>query len=69
MILQSPSTSENTSLAFVFFCNNNLSEKKRFIQAAADNGLAQDHVKKCVIFAINIDKEDVPYDMVGVFVK
>lgn len=69
MLVWCPPEIQDTSMTFVFFCNKNWSERDKLIQSAADKGLSEQHIKKCVVFAMNIDAKDRPYDLVGMFLK
>lgn len=69
MLVWSPSLPQNTALAFAFFCNNNRSERNKFINAAANSAMSKEHINKCAVIAINIDVEELPYDLVGMFFK
>ncbi|WP_412469980.1 MULTISPECIES: hypothetical protein [unclassified Halobacteriovorax] len=69
MLVWCPPDVQDTSMVFLFFCKNNWPERDKLIQSATNHGLSEKHIKKCVVFAINIDAEDRPYDLVGMFLK
>lgn len=68
-LLWSPPNSQNTSMAFVFFCRENWSERDKLINSAADQGFSKSHIKRCIVFAINIDAKERSYDLVGMFLR
>ncbi|WP_219599486.1 hypothetical protein, partial [Vibrio parahaemolyticus] len=60
-LIYSPPESSEYALAVVLFKNENREKRYDFIDNASSMGLEPDHVKYCLVIAVNIDQEDHPY--------
>jgi hypothetical protein len=69
MLIYVPSKSSEHALAIVLFKNENKDRRHEFIEQAASNGVEPEHVKKCLVIGINIDRNDSPYHTIGLFDK
>lgn len=63
-IYRPPETSEY-AMAIVLFKDANRDKRDEFIQAASNFGLEPEHVRYCLVIAINIDRNDLPYHYIG----
>ena len=60
-----PAGSSEYALAIVLFKNGNSSRRDEFVNQAFESGLQPEHVKYCLVIAMNIDKSDMPYHFIG----
>ena len=56
---------QNMALAVVLFKEENRDRRYEFIDHASALGLEPEHVRYCLIIAINIDKDDLPYHYIA----
>ncbi|PSW55895.1 hypothetical protein [Photobacterium leiognathi] len=68
-LIYSPPDSSEYALAVVLFKNENSEKRYDFIDNASLMGLEPDHVKYCLVIAVNIDQEDHPYRFIGLMEK
>ncbi|MGB0455001.1 MAG: hypothetical protein ACPGJV_14925 [Bacteriovoracaceae bacterium] len=69
MLHWSPSADQDTSIIFLFFCEKNWVKRDDFVKSATSQGFSDDHINKCVVFAINIDAKDRAYDLVAMYLR
>lgn len=60
-----PPESSEYALAVVLFKEDNRDRRYEFIDHASALGLEPEHVRYCLIIAINIDKDDLPYHYIA----
>lgn len=60
-----PPESSEYALAVVLFKEENRDRRYEFIDHASALGLEPEHVRYCLIIAINIDKDDLPYHYIA----
>ncbi|MBZ2189034.1 hypothetical protein K8B33_07990 [Alcanivorax sp. JB21] len=60
-----PPESSEYALAVVLFKEKNRDRRYEFIDHASALGLEPEHVRYCLIIAINIDKDDLPYHYIA----
>lgn len=60
-----PPESSEYALAVVLFKEENRDRRYEFIDHASSLGLEPEHVRYCLIIAINIDKDDLPYHYIA----
>lgn len=63
--LYRPPESSEYALAVVLFKEENRDRRYEFIDHASALGLEPEHVRYCLIIAINIDKDDLPYHYIA----
>ncbi|MCW8986486.1 MAG: hypothetical protein OQK75_02340, partial [Gammaproteobacteria bacterium] len=60
-----PPESSEYALAVVLFKEENRDRRYEFIDHASALGLEPEHVRYCLVIAINIDKDDLPYHYIA----
>lgn len=65
IIIYSPPESSKYALAVVLFKNENSNRRYEFIEQAFALGAEPEHVKYCLVIAINIDRNDLPYHYIA----
>lgn len=65
ILVYGPPESSAFSLAIVLFKNENRDKRYEFINHASVMGLESEHVRYCLVIAINIDNDDFPYHYIG----
>ncbi|ODA22222.1 hypothetical protein [Photobacterium damselae] len=68
-LIYSPPESSEYALAVVLFKNDNSEKRYDFIDNVSVMGLEPDHVKYCLVIAVNIDQEDYPYHFIALTEK
>lgn len=61
-----PPLSSKYAFSFVVFCDENKEKRHDFLDEAIVEGLKADHVEHCLGIGINIDRNDLPYTLIGV---
>ncbi len=65
IVVYSPPESSEFALAIVLFKNENRDKQYEFINHASVMGLEPEHVAYCLVIAINIDNNDLPYHYIA----
>lgn len=65
-IVYVPPLSSKYAFSFVIFCDENKEKRQDFLEEAIANGLEAEHVEHCLGIGINIDRNDLPYALIGV---
>ena len=65
MIISIPSGSSEYAICYILYCNKNAHRRDEFINGATNSALEHEQVKKCLIIAKNIDKDDFIYHFIG----
>ncbi len=66
LVLVPPKNSEY-AFCYVLYNDKNENRKKEFIEGAARIGLDPDNVKRCLVIAKNMDRDDLAYHFIGMF--
>lgn len=67
IVVFAPPKASEYALCYVIYNDQNVDRRKEFIEEAAFNGLAPEHVKQCLVIAKNMDKRDVSYHSIGLY--
>ncbi|ADE15386.1 hypothetical protein Nhal_2298 [Nitrosococcus halophilus Nc 4] len=65
IVIYKPPESSEYALVVVLFKDENRDKRYEFIDHASALGLEPNHVKYCLIIAINIDNDDLPYHYIA----
>jgi hypothetical protein len=65
MLIYVPHALSSYALVYIMFTDGNAARRDEFIQFAVAQAGRSEHVKKCLIIAKNIDRDDRPYHFIG----
>ncbi|MDG6778314.1 hypothetical protein QCB44_06325 [Thiomicrorhabdus sp. zzn3] len=65
IIVYCPPNASEYALSIVLFKDGNQDRRYEFIEHASKLGLEPEHVKYCLVIAINIDRRDIPYHYIS----
>ena len=65
MIISIPSGISEYAICYILYCNKNADRREEFINGATNSALEHEQVKKCLIIAKNLDKDDSIYHFIG----
>jgi hypothetical protein len=65
IVIYVPPEASEYALAYVLFKDGNAGKRYEFVEHAAKLGLEPDHVKRCLVIAKNMDRDDLPYHYIA----
>ena len=65
MLILNPNPNSKFSLCYIYFNNQTIDQRYKFVEAGSAMALEPEHVKHCLVIAKNIDDDTRAYDFIA----